>query len=149
MPGFVDEWAHLLRRLAPKNEYQVPTRIGKRLNDLCREGFPADACVTERTPFLHGKNRIKKEHALASPIDQAARGANWRTARLFPSKLLEDVQLFDVYKGKQIKEGYKSVAYNISFRAQDRTLTDEEVNAPMKKIIAELEAKLGAQLRDK
>ncbi len=64
-------------------------------------------------------------------------------------KLLESVQLFDVYKGKQIKEGCKSVAYNISFRAQDRTLTDEEVNAPMKKIVAELEAKLGAQLRDK
>lgn len=62
-------------------------------------------------------------------------------------KLLESVELFDVYKGKQIQEGYKSVAYSISFRAEDRTLTDEEVNAPMKKILAELEAKLNAQLR--
>lgn len=62
-------------------------------------------------------------------------------------KLLEAVELFDVYKGKQIQEGYKSVAYSISFRADDRTLTDEEVNAPMKKILAELEAKLNAQLR--
>ncbi len=62
-------------------------------------------------------------------------------------KLLEDIQLFDVFRGKQIPEGYKSVAYNISFRAEDRTLTDDEVNSPMKKIIAELEAKLGAQLR--
>ena len=35
-------------------------------------------------------------------------------------KLLESIQLFDVYKGKQIKEGYKSVAYNISFRAKDK-----------------------------
>lgn len=64
-------------------------------------------------------------------------------------KLLESVQLFDVYKGKQIEDGYKSVAYNISFRANDRTLTDEEVNSPMKKILVELESKLGAQLRDK
>lgn len=64
-------------------------------------------------------------------------------------KLLENIQLFDVYKGKQIAEGFKSVAYNISFRAADRTLTDDEVNAPMKKILAELESKLGAQLRDK
>lgn len=62
-------------------------------------------------------------------------------------KLLESVQLFDVFKGKQIPEGYKSVAYNISFRADDRTLTDDEVNGPMKKIIKELEEKLGAQLR--
>jgi phenylalanyl-tRNA synthetase beta chain len=64
-------------------------------------------------------------------------------------KLLESIQLFDVYKGKQIAEGFKSVAYNISFRAADRTLTDDEVSAPMKKIVAELESRLGAQLRDK
>ena len=64
-------------------------------------------------------------------------------------KLLESIQLFDVYKGKQIKEGYKSVAYNISFRAKDKTLTDDEVNSPMKKIVAELRDKLDAELRDK
>ena len=64
-------------------------------------------------------------------------------------KLIEDIKLFDVYKGKQIQEGFKSVAYNISFRAADRTLTDEEVASPMKKILKELEEKLGAQLRDK
>jgi len=64
-------------------------------------------------------------------------------------KLIESIQLFDVYKGKQIQEGFKSVAYNISFRADDRTLTDEEVSSPMKKILKELEEKLGAQLRDK
>lgn len=64
-------------------------------------------------------------------------------------KLLECVTLFDVYKGKQIKEGYKSVAFNISFRASDRTLTDDEVSSPMSKILNELEQKLNAQLRDK
>lgn len=64
-------------------------------------------------------------------------------------KFLENVQLFDVYKGKQIKEGYKSVAYNISFRAQECTLTDEEVNSSMNKILKSLEEKLKAQLREK
>lgn len=64
-------------------------------------------------------------------------------------KLLESVKLFDVYKGKQIAEGFKSVAYSVMFRAADRTLTDEEISSPMKKIVAELESKLGAQLRDK
>ncbi len=62
-------------------------------------------------------------------------------------KLLESIQLFDVFKGKQIQEGYKSIAYKISFRASDRTLTDDEVNSPMKKILKELEDKLGAVLR--
>lgn len=64
-------------------------------------------------------------------------------------KLLDSVNLFDVYKGEQIEKGYKSVAYSISFRSNEKTLTDEEVNAPMKKILKELEDKLQAQLRDK
>lgn len=64
-------------------------------------------------------------------------------------KLLESFELFDIYKGKQIDDGYKSVAYSIIFRAEDRTLTDEEVNSPMQKILKELEEKLNAKLRDK
>lgn len=64
-------------------------------------------------------------------------------------KLLESIKLFDVYKGKQIADGFKSVAYSITFRADDRTLTDDDVASPMKKIVKELEDKLGAQLRDK
>ncbi|WP_317367294.1 phenylalanine--tRNA ligase subunit beta [uncultured Tyzzerella sp.] len=64
-------------------------------------------------------------------------------------KLLESVNLFDVYKGEQIEKGYKSVAYSILFRSNEKTLTDEEVNSPMKKILKELEEKLQAQLRDK
>lgn len=64
-------------------------------------------------------------------------------------KLLESVKLFDVYKGEQIEKGYKSVAYSILFRSNEKTLTDEEVNSPMKKILKELEENLQAQLRDK
>ena len=64
-------------------------------------------------------------------------------------KLLESVKLFDVYKGEQIEKGYKSVAYSILFRSNEKPLTDEEVNSPMKKILKELEEKLQAQLRDK
>lgn len=62
-------------------------------------------------------------------------------------KILEDVKLFDVYKGKQVPEGMKSVAYSITFRAQDRTLTDEEVNKAMNKILDGLKNNLDAQLR--
>lgn len=61
-------------------------------------------------------------------------------------KILENYSLFDIYEGEQILEGYKSVAYSITFRAKDRTLTDEEVNASMKKILNGLEA-LNIQLR--
>ena len=62
-------------------------------------------------------------------------------------KILEDVILFDVYQGKQIEEGYKSVAYTIKFRASDRTLTEEEISTAMDKILKKLEEEVGAQLR--
>ena len=61
-------------------------------------------------------------------------------------KLLENLNLFDVYEGSQIKEGCKSVAYSISFRANDRTLADQDVNAIMDKIVKNLE-KLDIELR--
>lgn len=63
-------------------------------------------------------------------------------------KILEDIKLFDVYKGKQVAEGMKSVAYSITFRAEDRTLTDEDVNKTMAKILDGLKNDLGAQLRE-
>ncbi|MEG1992346.1 MAG: phenylalanine--tRNA ligase subunit beta [Acetivibrio sp.] len=61
-------------------------------------------------------------------------------------KLLESYHLFDIYEGAQIKEGYKSVAYTISFRAEDRTLEDKEVSAVMSKILKGLGG-LGIELR--
>ncbi len=61
-------------------------------------------------------------------------------------KILESYHLFDIYEGSQIVAGYKSVAYSIVFRAKDRTLTDEDVNAVMKKILNGLQ-NLGIELR--
>lgn len=59
---------------------------------------------------------------------------------------LESISLFDVYKGKQIPEGKKSVAYNMVLRSKDSTLTDTDADAIMKRIIKALTA-LGAELR--
>ena len=61
-------------------------------------------------------------------------------------KILEDYQLFDIYEGSQIKSGYKSVAYAITFRAKDRTLEESDVSSAMKKILNGLEG-LGIELR--
>ena len=60
--------------------------------------------------------------------------------------ILEKVELFDVYKGKQVGEGKKSVAYSISMRSHEGTLTDEQADAAMKRVLKEF-AKLGAELR--
>ena len=61
-------------------------------------------------------------------------------------KILESYQLFDIYEGDQIKEGYKSLAYSITFRAKDRTLEEADVTAAMKKILNGLEG-MGIELR--
>ncbi len=63
------------------------------------------------------------------------------------SDIIEDCKLFDIYEGAQLGEGKKSVAYSITFRGADRTLTDDDVNPVTDKILKELESKLGAQLR--
>ena len=61
-------------------------------------------------------------------------------------KILEDYQLFDIYEGNQIKEGFKSMAYSITFRAKDRTLEEADVSNAMKKILNGLEG-MGIELR--
>lgn len=63
-------------------------------------------------------------------------------------KLLERVALFDVYRGKQVQEGRKSAAFNLTYRAADKTLTDEEVVKVHQKVLDALKDKLDAVLRD-
>lgn len=61
-------------------------------------------------------------------------------------RILESYQLFDIYEGEQIQEGFKSMAYSIVFRAKDRTLEESDVSGAMKKILNGLEG-LGIELR--
>ena len=61
-------------------------------------------------------------------------------------KILEGYNLFDIYEGEQVKAGFKSIAYSLSFRNKERTLSDDDVNAAMKKILNGLEG-LGIELR--
>ena len=62
-------------------------------------------------------------------------------------ELLREVRLFDLYRGEQIGEGRKSLAYSLSFYAMDRTLRDEEARSAYEAIVAALKDRLGATLR--
>ncbi len=68
--------------------------------------------------------------------------------RKHAGELLIDVKVFDIYTGKQVAEGCKSMAFNLTYQAADRTLTDAEVDASMKKVIAEVAEAYKAKLRD-
>lgn len=65
----------------------------------------------------------------------------------FAGSLLENYEVFDVYTGEGVADNKKSVAFSLTFGKQDRTLTDEEINAVMEKIVEGLEKKLQAELR--
>lgn len=81
---------------------------------------------------------MMKKEVLAGQVEEVIRKKG--------GALVENYELFDVYEGTQIAEGYKSLAYKITFRAGDRTLKDEEVSTAMDKIIKALDT-LGAELR--
>ena len=61
--------------------------------------------------------------------------------------VLSKIDVFDVYTGKGIDEDKKSIAYSLTFEKMDRTLTDEEINSSLDKIIETLSKKIGAELR--
>lgn len=64
-------------------------------------------------------------------------------------RLLESINVFDIYTGENIEPGKKSIAYSLVFKNNDRTLTDSEVTTIFEKMISEVENKLGAKLRNK
>ena len=61
---------------------------------------------------------------------------------------LESVELFDVFRGRHVPEGFKSLAYAFTYRAADRTLRDEEVNAAQEKLVSAFRTALKASVRE-
>ena len=61
-------------------------------------------------------------------------------------KYLESYELFDVYEGEQIEDGFKSVAYSLKFRGKEKNLEENDITSAMKKILNGLES-MGIQLR--
>ncbi|MBR2030266.1 MAG: phenylalanine--tRNA ligase subunit beta, partial [Clostridia bacterium] len=61
--------------------------------------------------------------------------------------ILEEVKLFDVYKGNQVEQGKKSVSLSFKFRSENKTLTDNEIEKQMKRILSNLQNNFDAKLR--
>ena len=102
------------------------------------EGFPAP--VLSAFPALH------QDIALVVDDDVPAEEVR-RAVAEGAGDLLENVRLFDIFRGEQLGEGKKSLAFEIVFRASDRTLTDEEVNEHRLAAAQLAQQRLGAQMR--
>jgi len=85
-----------------------------------------------------------RDLALVVPADVAAGRVEGIITR---HRLVEHVELFDIYAGESIAPGTKSLAYHVYFQAQDRTLTAEEVNRSLQGLLRALEREVGASLR--
>jgi len=81
-------------------------------------------------------------------VDRSVRAGDIvRSAQAAARKLITDVTVFDVYEGKGIDDGKKSVAIAVTIRPRDKTLTDQEIDAIAASIVAEVSKKTGGTLR--
>lgn len=125
------------------DNYDIGTRVYVAVLDM--------PCVVAKATFDRKYEGIAKYPAVSRDISMVMKkeilvGQIEAVIRKCGGNILESFYLFDIYEGAQIKPGYKSVAYSITFRAKDRTLEDKDVNAVMEKILDQLE-KMGIELR--
>ena len=116
--------------------------------------------VLELTPIINGITNsaayvpLNKYPAIVRDIalqvkEDVPAAAIMRAIKEKAGPLLAGLKLFDVYQGKQVEEGHKSMAYSLTFRAADRNLTEAEVMAPVNSVLEHLQESLGIQLRDR
>ena len=107
--------------------------------------------IVSRASFDHKYEGIAKFPAAARDISMVVpkKVLAGDIEKIFDEKggqFLEKYDLFDIYEGAQIKPGYKSIAYSLSFRAKDRNLEDADITGAMDQIVKALEH-VGAELR--
>ena len=89
---------------------------------------------------------VARDLALLVPMDVPARRVE-EVLVAAAGEHLRSLELFDVYQGQQVPEGMRSIAYTLTFQADDRTLTDEEINAAQERVAARLKEELGVEVR--
>jgi phenylalanyl-tRNA synthetase beta chain len=107
------------------------------------EAIPARPLVHRPLPRFPA---VQRDLAVVVPATVAAVEVS-RTIQAIPNPCLKRVVLFDVYTGGQVGAGRKSLAYSLLYQAEDRTLTDAEVNAMHGEVVARLRESLGAEVR--
>ena len=104
--------------------------------------------LTERfpAPVLSAFPALHQDIALVVDEDIPAEKVR-ATVQEGAGDLIESVDLFDIFRGEQVGEGKKSLAFQLQFRAADRTLTDEEVNEHRTSAAELAKQRFGAEMR--
>ena len=122
--------------------------------DISRRVYIAEVDLDALRPMekdFYGVKPLPKFPAVTRDIavvvdEKVGAGDMMETIRA-SAKTLEEVRLFDIYRGEKLGANRKSVAYAMTFRAADRTLTDEEIAGTMEKILKALQRDFGAEIR--
>ena len=121
------------------------------LTDISIGNTLCDPAFVEPLPFVKINDPTVEMTFSVNDSPFAGREGKFVTSRQIRDRLhrelLKDVALFDIYRGKNIGEGKKSVAFNLTLRADDRSLTGEEADEDVKSILETLEKECGAVLR--
>jgi phenylalanyl-tRNA synthetase beta chain len=128
-----------------------------RVFDIEKEVFYADFCLDDLINYIARDKKYKTigkypyiEKDLALILENKIPSADViEFIKGQGGKLLRNVDIFDVYSGKNIGEGLKSIAFRLKFQSDERTLNDKEVDQIFRKIIKKSETEFNASLRDK
>ncbi len=129
--------------------------IGKLHPELCKDVYVFEINLDKLLEKRVGKMKYKEiskfpgvSKDLAVVVDKNVIAKDIETViNKASSNLLSEIKVFDVYEGINLGLNKKSIAFNLYFEAQNRTLTDDEINKEMENIIKAVENKLGAEIR--
>ena len=116
-------------------EFSVDKILNKKVREIKYKEISKYPSVNKDLAFIVDKN-VKSEEIM-------------KILKKVGGRLLESVDVFDLYEGENIEPTKKSLAYSLVFKNNERTLTDEEVTNIFNKMIEEVETKLSAELRNK
>ncbi len=105
-------------------------------------GRPREFRVAAPSRFLG----VERDLAVVVPLETPAASVE-AAIRRHGGSLLRDVTLFDVYRGRPLADGDKSLAYRLILRDDERTLTDTELDAAVAAVVAGLTTDIGARFR--
>jgi phenylalanyl-tRNA synthetase beta chain len=105
-------------------------------------------CIPDSVQFSPLAKYPSVERDIAVVLDEAIPSSRIREIiASFPTSLIEDVSVFDSFKGGTIPEGKRSLAFNIIYRSRDKTLTDEEIEALHTELVRNILRETGGELR--
>lgn len=126
------------------DNYDIPTRVY--IAELDFEEIYQQTDLTIKFKPLPKYPSIERDIAVVV-AEEITAGQVEEIIRNKGGKLVSEVKLFDIYRGSQVEEGYKSMAYSIEYRSDEKTLNEEDITKIHSKILNSLANQVGAALR--